>query len=276
MLIRREIVALLCVLIGCSAMNSHAGWWADWRKKQYEGYTKFHEAAKAGDVESLKRYLEQGADIDQQSRSAQCTALGCAVRWKKHKTAKFLLENGADPRIPFRIASIKHTPFQMAARIGDEQMVRVFLPYLDDVDEGMEKFPTRNRTAFSWACSEGNMELAKLLLSHGADINVRNFNGVGTPLIIAVRNLHIDMVQFLLEHGADPSITDYLRDLSALEWGEAMAEGKFVRIPTPRGRTPTQEELRLAREKYDEVMAMLKAWRSSSKSPHPATTTAKP
>jgi ankyrin repeat protein len=253
---RVEIILLMLLLLcGCS----------EWRKKQYEGYTPFHEAAKAGHVEQLAHALDRGADINQRSRSAQCTALGCAVRWKKYDAARFLLEKGANPTIPFRIASIRYTPFQMAARIGDERMVRLFLPYLTRIDEGMDGiYQTGNRSAFTWACSLDDLSLAKLLLEKGANINARNYNQEGTPLIIAVRKLRIDAVRFLLENGADPKVTDHLRNLSALEWAEAMREGIFVRIPTPPGRTATAEEKEEALRIHAQVVALLKEYGSVS------------
>lgn len=243
------------LLSGCS----------EWRKKKYEGYTDFHEAAKAGDVPELKRLLEDGEDIDQRSRSAQCTALGCAVRWRKHDAARFLLEEGADPGISFRIASIRYTPFQMAARMGDKRMVCIFLPYIKRIDEGMDgKYQTGNRSAFTWACSLEDLKLAELLLEKGANINVRNWNYEGTPLIIAVKNLRIDVVRFLLENGADPDITDHQRDLSALGWANAMTEGKFIRIPTPPGRTPFPEEIEQAKRVHEQIVSLLTPARSAA------------
>ncbi len=246
------VLLMLLLLTGC----------AEWRKKQYEGYTPFHEAARAGDVAELNRLLDKGAAIDQQSRSARCTALGCAVRWKKHEAAQFLLEKGADPAISFRIASIRYTPFQMAARMGDERMVRLFLPYVKRIDEGMDGiYQTGNRSAFTWACSLDDPKLAELLLRKGADINARNYNQEGTPLIIAVRELRIDMVRFLLENGADPAVTDHLRDLSARDWADAMLEGQFISLSRSWGKRighrPSPEELEQARAVHGEIVSLL-------------------
>lgn len=256
MMIKRIDIVLLMVLLlsGCS----------EWRKKHYEGYTKFHEAAKAGDVGELQRLLDKGADIDQRSRSAQCTALGCAVRWKRHEAAKFLLEQGANTGISFRVASIRYTPFQAAARNGDERMVRLFLPYVERIDEGMDgKYQTGNRSAFTWACSLDDLSLAKFLLEQGANINARNWNFEGTPLIIAVKELRIDAVRFLLENGADPELADHQRNLSALGWANAMAEGKFIRLPTPPGRTPFPEEIEQAKRVHQQIISLLESARAA-------------
>jgi ankyrin repeat protein len=175
------------------------------------------------------------------------------------------LEQGAKTSISFRVASIRYTPFQAAARNGDERMVRLFLPYVERIDEGMDgKYQTGNRSAFTWACMLEDLKLAKLLLEKGANINVRNWNYEGTPLIIAVKNLRIDVVRFLLENGADPDITDHQRNLSALGWANAMTEGKFIRIPTPPGRTPFPEEIEQAKRVHEQIVSLLTTARSAS------------
>ena len=48
-----------------------------------------------------------------------------------------------------------------------------------------------------------NLEIAKLIIDHGADIN--EISEKQTPLIAAVKNKRIDMVTLLLENGADPN-----------------------------------------------------------------------
>ncbi|HWB58001.1 MAG TPA: ankyrin repeat domain-containing protein [Chthoniobacteraceae bacterium] len=54
---------------------------------------------------------------------------------------------------------------------------------------------------------EGHIEMVKLLLEHGADINAKDGQGM-TPLAWAAYNGHDDVCALLLEHGADGSITD--------------------------------------------------------------------
>ena len=44
-------------------------------------------------------------------------------------------------------------------------------------------------------------------MEHGADINIRNYNG-HSALLNAVHYVRTDIIAYLLEHGADPSITD--------------------------------------------------------------------
>ena len=54
-----------------------------------------------------------------------------------------------------------------------------------------------------FAVVKKNMKIVRLLLDHGARVNVEARDG-GTPLIAATGSNQIDMVRVLLKHGADP------------------------------------------------------------------------
>jgi ankyrin repeat protein len=57
------------------------------------------------------------------------------------------------------------------------------------------------------ASADGNIEIVKLLIKYGADIN-RAHENLGSALLLAVINNHIDIVKYLLEYGADLDIAD--------------------------------------------------------------------
>lgn len=56
------------------------------------------------------------------------------------------------------------------------------------------------------ACSEGDLKAVKELLNNGADANVKV--GGFTPLVIAVKNEDVRLVELLLHMGANPDIKD--------------------------------------------------------------------
>ncbi len=220
---------LFVVLFFAAVLSSDAGWWSDLRKDCYEGYTRFHDAAKVGDMKKLEYYLKKGADINQRSRSAKCTALGCAVRWRQHEVAKFLLEQGADPSIPFRFAGVYRTPLQVAAASGRMNFVELLMAYVDSPDEDMDvEYPAWCRnSAFSWACSAEHLDAARYLLDRGANVNIRNRSNSGPPLVLAVQQLRLESVRFLLENGADTELEDKNHGFTPLEWAENMLDGKL-------------------------------------------------
>jgi ankyrin repeat protein len=57
-----------------------------------------------------------------------------------------------------------------------------------------------------FAARQGYMEAARLLLSHGADVNQISGSDATSPLLIAIINGHFDLAKVLLDAGADPRL----------------------------------------------------------------------
>jgi ankyrin repeat protein len=76
--------------------------------------------------------------------------------------------------------------------------------------------------AFVYACMHGHIEAAKLLLQHGAEINVvpGGFDYAGTGLHYAALNGRRAMVEFLLQQGADREVKDTKVGSDAAGWAE--------------------------------------------------------
>ena len=76
--------------------------------------------------------------------------------------------------------------------------------------------------AFVYACMHGHIDAAKLLLDKGAEINVipGGFDYAGTGLHYAAYNGQREIVQFLLEQGADRHLKDTKVNSTAAEWAE--------------------------------------------------------
>ncbi|GKZ68714.1 hypothetical protein AnigIFM60653_005377 [Aspergillus niger] len=73
----------------------------------------------------------------------------------------------------------------------------------------------------------GNLELVKLMLSRGADLEAKGANGE-TPLHIATSGGHIQVVQALLEAGADASAKDRYGD-TLLQRAASMGKPTMIR-----------------------------------------------
>ena len=76
--------------------------------------------------------------------------------------------------------------------------------------------------AFVYACMHDHIEAAKLLLQHGAEINVvpGGFDYAGTGLHYAALNGQRAMVEFLLQQGADREVKDTKAGSDAAGWAE--------------------------------------------------------
>ena len=106
-----------------------------------------------------------------------------------------LLDAGADPDAALAEGE---TALMTAARTGALDVVRLLLDRGANVNAAET---WRGQTALMWAAAEGHAHLIPTMLSHGADVAARSTKG-WTPLLFAVREGRIGVVQTLLEAGA--------------------------------------------------------------------------
>lgn len=113
--------------------------------------------------------------------------------------ASFLLDHRADVN-----QSFNSTPLHAAAEQGHKRMVELLLARGADVDQ---KYGAA--TALYKACEHNRLEVAKVLLEHGAAPNVVITDvsepDTGTPLQAAILQGNILLVRLLLDYKADPN-----------------------------------------------------------------------
>ena len=162
------------------------------------------EAARAGDVDELRRLLDEGAEIDASHYGRG--ALFYAMADYKYDAALFLLDRGANPNK--RQAGTKgRSPFYLASGVSlnSEKGMRVLKKMLakgGDVNDRNHDKPILIGPMYKY-----NMEALKLLLKAGAEINDRvvreavNLRGrwwtEGNKLIIAEMLKYRDGGEFL-------------------------------------------------------------------------------
>jgi ankyrin repeat protein len=95
-------------------------------------------------------------------------------------------------------------------------------PIKDKLQTTIDKQPTKDiiNNAFVYACMHGHVEAARELLKKGAEINAipPGFHYAGTALHNAAVKGHRAMVDFLIEQGVDPTVTDKERGGSVAGW----------------------------------------------------------
>ncbi|XP_048588108.1 ankyrin repeat domain-containing protein 39-like [Nematostella vectensis] len=89
-----------------------------------------------------------------------------------------------------------------AALDGELSRVKSFL----DRGVNFDMTDKSGYTALHYACSNGHLEVCKMLLDRGACCNKQTKAGQDTPLHRAAYRGYEDIVQLLLEKGGDPSI----------------------------------------------------------------------
>ena len=65
-----------------------------------------------------------------------------------------------------------------------------------------------NNTVLYIASRNGNLNMVKYLVEHGADVNIQNRWGETALYQASNRNGHLDIIRYLVEHGADVNIKD--------------------------------------------------------------------
>ena len=122
-----------------------------------------------------------------------------ALAGKHFRTADSLRRSGAVPHVR---GNFKSFPLHSAANFEKVEAVRKLIEYGADVDAGDED----GWTPLSWASRGDHFKdgsVLRLLLKCGANVNARADDDGFTPLHRASKNGALEVVRLLLEHGAD-------------------------------------------------------------------------
>ncbi|KAL4882079.1 ankyrin repeat-containing domain protein [Aspergillus karnatakaensis] len=189
-------------------------------EKGSHGWTPLHYAVNANRVEMVKFLLESKADVHAVSNPGNHTPL--------HRTASYhiadgeedlsLQNNGQDDPTVMRLliehgANI-HALADSTTLVGDWARGEALhewtygQPSQEDSDPDPESFH-EDVYPLHCAVASNNINLAKLLLGSGADINARTTEAGSTALHLASVEYTGEMLVFLIENGADWKIEDY-------------------------------------------------------------------
>jgi ankyrin repeat protein len=128
------------------------------------------------------------------------TPLSLACGNGSSRLVELLLNSGADPGLALPGGE---SPLMTAARTGSLASVKALLSRGVAVDG---KDEARGQTALMWAAAEGHAEVVQALVDAGADVRARVPSGF-TPLLFAVREGRLDVVRVLLKSGVDVNET---------------------------------------------------------------------
>ena len=149
------------------------------------GETPLMVAARSGNADVVKQLLAKGANVNTRAARGQ-TALMWAVAQKHPDVVKVLLEHGAD----------------VQARSESWSQVEAVSPHgHPDYNRAIQY---GNNTPLMFAARVGDLGSAKLLVASGANVNDQDARGISV-LVLAAHSGFRDVVEFLLEAGADPN-----------------------------------------------------------------------
>ncbi|KAJ3315221.1 hypothetical protein HDU76_002242, partial [Blyttiomyces sp. JEL0837] len=183
-------------------------------KPSSEGTRPLWAAIVNDHAEIARRLVERGANIEaplpsaalanyQSSSSGGFTPLHGAAHRNHARLAHALMERGADPE---REDDTQHSPLHLAAMMGNAAVVDVILWHRPHLVNSIGT--TLNRTPLFLAALWNSMEVARLLLDYGADVEAFSDPRTirATALRAAVQGNHFSMAEMLLTRGgADPN-----------------------------------------------------------------------
>ena len=105
-----------------------------------------------------------------------------------------------------------------------------------DAGAKIDKKDIAGQTPLMYAAEAGGIEMVKYLVEHGADVNAESGNkGRGTPLIYAAAGNQIEVVMYLLENNADINGVTKSQNETALIWAVASGATGVVKVLVEKG-----------------------------------------
>lgn len=158
--------------------------------KDEEGMTPLMSAALGGQVDLVKQLLQKKVDLEV-TNSAGDTALAVAVTNDQIETAKVLINAGAN--VDLVVAGDEEDTLLTRAVTSDLHLVKLILKKNKKLINKTNKL---GETALMQSIRFGNNDSVKLLLSSGADANIKNKAGL-TALDVAKQSNNQSAVQIL-------------------------------------------------------------------------------
>jgi len=250
------------------------------------GYTALHIAAQNDSLEAAMILLENGADpLLHKKDDPSRTPLEIAANYNKPKIVEFLARNGGyssghttdgwsllhrsceKDRSTIVEALINagadcnektgngSTPLLIAIAQHKTNTAKVLLKFpavFKTLNDNYVATDKDKRKALHWALENDDLELIKIMISKGANINIEDATGK-TPLFYAIDSGNIEIIKLIIEYGGDVNYNSeqygssllYASNSKALR-DEEKAEvikilinhGADAEIKGPRGKTP--------------------------------------
>jgi ankyrin repeat protein len=164
------------------------------------------KAVKAGDLNAVRALLKSGSDVNQRSGDGS-TPLLWAVNSANLEIARALIAAKAnlDAANEFGV-----TPLLHASGTGDAAMAELLLRS----GANPSKAHPEGQTPLLAAARSGSVATVRHLLARGVDVNHAESFQKTTALMWAAAEGHIDVVDLLLEAGADPNRQGHVTTLT--------------------------------------------------------------
>ncbi|CAG0886284.1 unnamed protein product [Darwinula stevensoni] len=203
------------------AKDGGTGWDAGWDMD-------LHQAVVCGDAEGVRRAASR-ADVDVNRRFRGMTALSLAVFNGDSDIVKVLVKFGADVNEKSKDRSERiESPLLSACRLSYADIVKVLLK--SGADANQTDF--YNQSALWVATKESRLDLVKLLVEHGAKLDIAQ-RWCECPVYLCAKYLNHrnrgEILRYLVSCGARADMSDY-QGRNSLFWALAHEDADAVRF----------------------------------------------
>ncbi|XP_053467815.1 transient receptor potential cation channel subfamily A member 1b isoform X2 [Ictalurus furcatus] len=201
-----------CSYNNCEALHTLFKYGAKLCRQNKLGHYAIHTVAFSGAKEAMEVILQKGEELGKCTLihinyldKSKSSPLHLAVRGGNTEVIKLCIAKGA--KVDQQQCD-KSTALHFACTQGATEAVQaMLLPYERTIDEIINIRDAANQTPLHRATLFDHVELAKYLVSKGADIDCVDCKGF-TPLLLATSSSAWKTVSFLLSKGADFRIKD--------------------------------------------------------------------
>ncbi|GJP92688.1 MOSC domain protein [Aspergillus niger] len=186
-------------------------------------HRSLRDAVHNADLWAFQLLMDRGADMHRQEPYDETSLLGAAAWGGSVSIVTHLLDNGLQDQLnpgpedtaPLLDAVAATRPLIVELLIQRGADVNTCPQVADDrrltgsrtSPDGLRWWPPDLicETALTLAVKANDREIAELLMRHGAMVTPSSPDTVGTPLLYAVRDQNSDLINALLDRGADPN-----------------------------------------------------------------------
>lgn len=221
-MVRKYLVLSVVMCMFCSILSSC----------RTKGHSKeLDEAIQNQNVAKVKELLNQGVELEPPQQPYEINKpLAYAVQIGNFEIIKAIVEAGAD--IDGQVA-YNDTPLIIAFQSSNNKEIDAIAKYLIEKGADVNKPNAFGMSGFIGICAANKLELAKLCIEKGANINARYQNITmedkpynSNALQWAVSEGYYETTKLLLENGADP----YEQNPAGLDCFQIAAEKEYEKI----------------------------------------------